>query len=284
MDRVETFLQHYVEQPYDPVKAHEYYLKNRDLKGRTTSGMSQKQKEAWDYVKNNIDEDKKKQIKVNEDANTKKIDEFQATAAATRKRISDKLKLLSEKLTTDSTNNRDKIDTQLKSEIANVPAIPEGVTGIYRERLVKQRNKKIADIRNTASAERGKVSNDVRTSRVTNSDGASTQREKVGSDLKLLISKTRDEYTKAKEKLKTSYEAIYAKEYKRVLSTVQGNPKAAAKAAAKAKVKAKASSTAKKSSGTSGNKKAKTPAKPKPAKQGKIIYYTKAEMAYNRLH
>lgn len=45
---------------YDPVKAHEYYLKTRELKGRKDAikgvGLSEKQKEAFDYSKSKIAE------------------------------------------------------------------------------------------------------------------------------------------------------------------------------------------------------------------------------------
>lgn len=47
---------------YDSAKAHEYYLKNRKLKGRhSTKGMSQTQKERWQYAKAQLkDEHKEK--------------------------------------------------------------------------------------------------------------------------------------------------------------------------------------------------------------------------------
>ena len=273
MGRVDDFLRHYVEVPYDPVKAHEYYLKNRELKGRTTSGMSDKQKEAWTYLKDNVSEDKKKQVEVAKEANTKKIEEFRATAAATRKRISDKLKLLSEQLSDDSADDREDISDKLKQDIANVAEIPEGVSKQQRAILVEKRKKEIADIRGEASDDRGDVRDDIKASRRTNSASASAEREKTSSDLKALISKTRDEYDKAKETLKASYESIYAKEYRKVLDTVEGKPAVAAKATKAASApKAKATPKAKKA------------AKPKAAKQGKIIYYTKSEMAYNRAH
>ena len=50
----------YASKYYDPVKAHEYYMKNRKLKGRRSSkGMSQSQKEQWAYAKNQLSEEEK---------------------------------------------------------------------------------------------------------------------------------------------------------------------------------------------------------------------------------
>ena len=41
-------LMHYASKYYDPVKAHEYYLKNRELKGRRSTGsLDDEGKKKW---------------------------------------------------------------------------------------------------------------------------------------------------------------------------------------------------------------------------------------------
>lgn len=53
-------LQHYASPYYDPVKAHEYYMANRELKGRrSTSSLDDTGKEIWSYTKSKITEEKK---------------------------------------------------------------------------------------------------------------------------------------------------------------------------------------------------------------------------------
>jgi hypothetical protein len=45
---------------YDPVKAHEYYMKHRKLKGRhSTKGMSESQKKQWESAKQGLSEEHK---------------------------------------------------------------------------------------------------------------------------------------------------------------------------------------------------------------------------------
>jgi len=53
---IEKYLSH--ELPYDPVKAHEYYLRTRELKGRRSVSQlrGKSKKEGWLYTKNQIDE------------------------------------------------------------------------------------------------------------------------------------------------------------------------------------------------------------------------------------
>lgn len=59
------FLCHYASPYYDPVKAHEYYMKNRELKGRSTStaGLNSEGKIAASYVKNQITTEHKEKQK-----------------------------------------------------------------------------------------------------------------------------------------------------------------------------------------------------------------------------
>lgn len=45
---------------YDPIKAHEYYERNKKLKGRrSTKGWSQSKKEQWAYAKSQLSEEHK---------------------------------------------------------------------------------------------------------------------------------------------------------------------------------------------------------------------------------
>lgn len=56
-NEVEEFIKHYSSPFYDPKKAHEYYLRTRQLKGRTqfsTKNFTGKQREAWTYIKKGV--------------------------------------------------------------------------------------------------------------------------------------------------------------------------------------------------------------------------------------
>lgn len=56
-------LAHYASPYYDPVKAHEYYMKNRELKGRTsTSILNDEGKAAAKYVREQISNERKSEV------------------------------------------------------------------------------------------------------------------------------------------------------------------------------------------------------------------------------
>lgn len=59
-------LKHYASPYYDPVKAHEYYMKNRELKGensrKSTAGLNDEGKAIAKYVKNQLDTERKGKV------------------------------------------------------------------------------------------------------------------------------------------------------------------------------------------------------------------------------
>jgi hypothetical protein len=44
-------LRHYASPYYDPEKAHEYYMRTRELKGRSTTSLNDEGKKIWSYTK-----------------------------------------------------------------------------------------------------------------------------------------------------------------------------------------------------------------------------------------
>lgn len=54
-----SYLIHYASPYYDPVKAHEYYMKNRELKGpRRTGTLNEEGQKAKDYVRKQINDER----------------------------------------------------------------------------------------------------------------------------------------------------------------------------------------------------------------------------------
>lgn len=100
------FLAHYSSKYYDPVKAREYYLRTRELKGReaaATANLSkesrERQTEGTAYVRDQISTQKKAALdknqaksKADSEAYTARIQELSARATDTQKRIEQKLK------------------------------------------------------------------------------------------------------------------------------------------------------------------------------------------------
>ena len=67
-------LRHYASPYYDPQKAHEYYMRTRELKGRSTTSLNDEGKKIWSYTKNNIKSEKA--AKVKEEQEKRKLRNF----------------------------------------------------------------------------------------------------------------------------------------------------------------------------------------------------------------
>lgn len=71
----EDELQHYASPYYDPVKAHEYYLKNRELKGRrSTAKLNEEGKIAARYVREQLSNERKQKVESHREQTMSKID------------------------------------------------------------------------------------------------------------------------------------------------------------------------------------------------------------------
>ena len=73
-------LAHYSSPYYDPVKAHEYYMKTRKLKGTSsktsTAGLNDDGKAAAKYVKNQLTTERKTKVTANNEASKSEIEKL----------------------------------------------------------------------------------------------------------------------------------------------------------------------------------------------------------------
>lgn len=176
-------LQHYASPYYDPVKAHEYYMRTRELKGRrSTTKLNDEGKKVWAYTKNEISGKKKEKVKEEQEKRKQKIAELRAKAKVTREQISAKLKELNAQLTEESSSRRSRVDSRKKSDLEDIGEeaedqkeridekknteierlmaieIPSGLSKEERAKRVAERNEKIAKLRDDASEDKSKVS------------------------------------------------------------------------------------------------------------------------------
>ena len=162
---------HYASEYYDPVKAHEYYMKNRELKGRrSTSGLNDKGKGAAAYVKDQLNKERLKKNdtsdKQKKDAVDKASDEY-STIAEKNSETAKKLKEGAEKTTkmiveTHKKNMQNKVSrlrAQLKGmskeqKAANAERIA-GMIGELKESNAKQREELNAKLKDDKAAFEG---------------------------------------------------------------------------------------------------------------------------------
>lgn len=172
---------HYASKYYDPVKAHEYYIRTRELKGRSTSRLSDEGKKIWGYTKNQITDEKNKKLEEEKENSDKEIEDLRSAANEMRERISEKLYELNEvlsksaseqktaistkkdediQLTTEAAKgNREAIDARTERRINAIrqQPIPIGLTKEQRRKFIAERNAKIAKITGEGVSEKAKI-------------------------------------------------------------------------------------------------------------------------------
>lgn len=121
----EDELSHYASPYYDPVKAHEYYMKTRELKGRKTStaGLNDEGKGAATYVKGQIEGERKLRT---EAANTTRRQNLESAtekarkaintgAASTRRKVNDLRHKLSRMSKAEKLLNKGRIQSEINT-------------------------------------------------------------------------------------------------------------------------------------------------------------------------
>lgn len=197
-----TEMKHYASQYYDPEKAHEYYLKNRQLSGRTTRGLTDDGKEVWRATKSNIDSEKKTKIMETNLEKEVEIQNARSKADTTRTSITDKLKQLNEQLSSKYKSDSENITKQIKAITEN-----SGLSDKQKEAKKQALYEK-----------RDELSSDKKEESAKNTADAKSERTKVATDLKVAIQTARSAYSTKKEEINTSYENTYQEEYDKIKS------------------------------------------------------------------
>jgi len=222
MDNIEADLRHYVSEPYDPVKAHEYYMKNRELTGRKEGGLSDQQKEAWAYTKDQITTEKTAMIDQETAANQQKVEELKAQAAEAQQRITDKIQLYATAISEKAAAERARISDNQRAAIDALGEIPKGLSPSQRAVELGKRKVAIETIMKDASSAAAGVQDASKNERDAASATVSAERTQVRTDLKTVLDTTKAAFTEAKAKLDAGYETTFQEEYDKILATVPG--------------------------------------------------------------
>lgn len=193
MDKVAEFINDILEHAgppapriYDPVKAHEYYMRTRELKGRSSAGLKSKQaKEGFAYVKAKVAENQSVEKFLVSAQNKAKMDAIKNDIKKRRDELSNRIKQLQ----------------IARKALPPPPKLPANPTKEDRAKYAEDRakyNEQRAALNESSKAERDKISE---------------ERAKVVDDLKSSVEKTRTEFKAAIEGIKAKYATQLDTEY-----------------------------------------------------------------------
>ena len=207
---------------YDPKKAHEYYMKNRKLKGRhSTKGMNESQKEMLSYVKYDLKENKRKE-KLNASQLTKS--EKSAITAGEKKEISSISALSKEQkaiIVANAKAEREKLQNEaqskidaIRSRLKNIGKEDKALYDFYKSKIYDA----IASIRENTKSNKADVTESSRQERAKISDKAKVDKANVTAKAKDSRNKATSDLKQTKKEIDKKYESKLDKAYKQIKS------------------------------------------------------------------
>ena len=144
-------LKHYASPYYNPVKAHEYYMKNGELKGRkSTSGLTDEGKEAASYVKGQLKSERDKKI-----ADSKSLMKRRITTSSNKTKSAINSRSLFQKNTLKS--NSEKLSNTIKANRTNMEKLIETNASQLESKLGSEKAKTLKSIASYASSTSSKI-------------------------------------------------------------------------------------------------------------------------------
>lgn len=157
-----SYLIHYASEYYDPVKAHEYYMRNRELKGRRKGQLNDSGKAAKEYVKGRIEEEKKS-----------KLDEVQINKSSQIEQA--------------QKQRKDQIDSHTNSMNLKIKSLREQIENMSSAELKNQKvriQKEIDDLRNDNARKKEELNIAYKSQSESIRENSRQQSEQIRSDAK----------------------------------------------------------------------------------------------------
>lgn len=246
--RVEEFLAHYASEFYDPQKAHEYYERNKELKGRkSTKGFSDTQKQALSYTKNQIGAAKKAELEKSQADQKAKLEAIRKSTEASRARIAAKLQGLLSGIQAKALKS---LPPKPKPKLQKLNEIPPNASPKLRAYLEKQNdaisktNKQTVDKANADYAIKVQAAQKTASeSSVAARKAASAEIKKVGADAKASVQKARDAYAASRKQTDAKYKQASDTEFENIRTQLPMAPPKVKKPRQPRKRRAKKSET-----------------------------------------
>lgn len=235
------YLIHYASEYYDPVKAHEYYMKHRELKGgKSTSGLNEEGKQIAKMVKINIDEkrkgenasaDQKKKgivegFKSEKEASTKAESEIKTKTTEARNKIKEK-EMESAKKDRESKvkSHTDKMNAEinkLKKQLENMTPFQKRTQSekiqASIDKLKQENAKKKEELTEAYENKRSGINDSYTKDKKVIDEEYQTKKKAIDSDYTSKTNAASEDTKKEKEEIKTNNDNIYMDELEKIKS------------------------------------------------------------------
>jgi hypothetical protein len=207
------------ESRYDPQKAHEYYLRTRELKGRrSTKGFTDTQKEGLAFVTSQVAQERKKAFTDLAEAQKAQVAKFKDAAKARQNDLAKKIKAAMDQISAKASTDREKINKEAQAKVDSLPKMPTGLSKEQQAKFALDRAKAIAKIQGDTNAKLKALGDSETVARAT---AAKKEQDAMRSDLKSTLDQSRTAYKTARDAIKKKFEGELDKEFEAIKSNVR---------------------------------------------------------------
>ena len=213
MEANHNYLVHYASPYYDPVKAHEYYMEHRVLKGRkSTAGLSDKGKEAAAYIKQRLKDEREAKVKRHKQETDTAASSIQRSVKAQNEAESN---LASSQVAVNSQQVRDEISrhsSEMQSKIARLREQYSRMDSAARGRNRDALSAKINSLRIENDRQREKINAELAARNYEVRSSAKASNAKRSEEGRESIKSLRDTHSQYKKDTKAEYDSAYERE------------------------------------------------------------------------
>lgn len=209
---------HYASPYYDPVKAHEYYMRTRELKGRkSTSGLNEAGRTAAMYVKQQINSERDSKLAARKSRYDSDRDSARNKRTSSNKYWTDTTKSLVQQESDKRTKSIEQHTTQMKTKIQSLSEDLKNLSAEdKRGSAGEQIRNEIAKLREDNAAQKDKIRNEAKTAITRLRENSKSKRTAINSEYKTTSDKLRTDYSADRKAIRSEAEEKYIAELDRM--------------------------------------------------------------------
>lgn len=212
-------LKHYASPYYDPVKAHEYYMKNRELKKRkSVAKLNDKGREAANYVKDRLTNERKARVQSHKDYTNSTIESLKNGKNSAIESNNDEKKKKIESLSEKKKSDISEYSEQTQGKIDQLRTLLKSMSKDKKEEYKEKINTVIEALRYDNKQKRAEIQEKYRADSTSVKEETKNKNSNLRNDFSSSRSGLNQAHKDTRVKLKEEYDEKYINELDKIRS------------------------------------------------------------------
>ena len=210
-------LKHYASPYYDPVKAHEYYMKNRELQGRkSTAKLNDNGREAAQYVKNRLTTERKTKVQDHKDYTDSQIESLRSGKDSAIESNNNEKQRKIESLSDKKKSDISEYSAQTQEKIDQLRALLKSMSTAKKAQYKEKVNTIIEALRYDNKQKRAEIQEQYKSDSTSVKEDTKNRNANLRSDFSSSRSSLNQTHKDTRTKLKEEYDQKYIDELDKI--------------------------------------------------------------------